>query len=75
VTFPASGRRKDKFHCLRKTFGTRAAMAGVDQKALMALMRHKSYSTTERYYLDAEALMAQAVEKIEVAPAIREVAG
>jgi hypothetical protein len=38
-------------------------------------MRHKNYSTTERYYLDAEALMSQAVEKIEVAAPIREAVG
>ena len=75
VKFPSNGRREDKFHCLRKTFGTKAAMAGVDRKALMGLMRHKDYSTTERYYLDAEALMGQEVGKIEVAPVIREAVG
>ncbi len=45
------------------------------QKALTALMRHKSYSTTERYYLGAEALMSQAVEKIEVSPKVLEAIG
>ncbi|MHC4177391.1 MAG: hypothetical protein ACYSWU_07790, partial [Planctomycetota bacterium] len=49
--------------------------ARVNQKALTAPMRHKNYSTTERYYLDAEALMSQAVEKIEVAAPIREAVG
>jgi integrase len=66
VTFPSSGRRADKFHALRKTFGTRAAMTGMDPKALASLMRHKDYSVTEKYYLDAEALMANAMGKIEV---------
>ncbi len=60
---------------MRKTFGTRAALAGVNQKALTALMRHKDYSTTERYYLDAEALMAQAMGQIEVSEPIREAVG
>jgi len=75
VTFPVNGRRTDKFHALRKTYGTRAAMAGIDQKSLMALMRHKSWSTTERYYLDAEALTAKAVEKVDVGPAVLRVVG
>ena len=73
VGFPHNGRRADKFHCLRKTFGTRAAMDGIDQKSLTALMRHKSFSTTERYYLDAQSLMVNAIGKIEVSPAIQEV--
>ena len=38
----------------------------------MGCMRHKNYSTTERYYLDAEALMGQEVGKIEVATVIQE---
>lgn len=75
VKFPSNGRREDKFHALRKTFGTKAALAGIDRKALTALMRHKDYSTTERYYLDAEALMAQAVGQIEVSRPIREAVG
>ena len=66
VTFPHNGRRHDKFHCLRKTCGTRAAMAGIAPKALMGLMRHRNMSTTERYYLDAEAMQAEAVDLVPV---------
>ena len=47
---------------------------GVETR-LMELMRHKSYATTERFYLDAEALMGQEIGKIQVAPVIREAVG
>lgn len=75
VTFPSNGRRRDVFHVFRKTYATRAAMAGIDQKALAGLMRHTDIGVTQKYYLDAEALMGQAVGKIEVAAAIREAVG
>ncbi len=39
------------FHCLRKTFGTRLAQAGVDIYTISRLMGHKDVSTTARYYL------------------------
>lgn len=67
VVFPHKGRRRDVFHRLRKTFGTNAALPGIDTTALSSLMRHRHYATTERYYLDAEVLMTRAMEKIEVA--------
>jgi integrase len=40
-----------EFYCWRHTFGTRAAMAGVDKFALCRLMGHSSPSVTERYYI------------------------
>jgi integrase len=39
------------FHCLRKTFGTRLAQAGVDIYTISRLMGHKDVSTTAKYYL------------------------
>jgi integrase len=40
-----------EFYCHRHTFGTRAAMAGMDKFALCKLMGHSSPSVTERYYI------------------------
>ena len=40
-----------EFYCWRHTFGTRAAMAGVDKFALCKLIVHSSPSVTERYYI------------------------
>jgi integrase len=40
-----------EFYCWRHTFGTRAAMAGVDKFALCRLMGHSSPSVTEKYYI------------------------
>jgi len=40
-----------EFYCWRHTFGTRAAMAGVDKFALCKLMGHSSPSVTEKYYI------------------------
>lgn len=39
------------FYVWRHTFGTRAAMAGVDKFALCRLMGHSSPSVTEKYYI------------------------
>jgi integrase len=38
-----------EFYCWRHTFGTRAAMAGVDKFALCKLMGHSSPTVTEKY--------------------------
>jgi integrase len=40
-----------EFYCWRHTFGTRAAMAGVDKFALCKLMGHSSPAVTEKYYV------------------------
>ena len=45
-------------------------MPGIDPKGLASLMRHADYSTTEWYYLDAEALMGNAIDKIKVSPVL-----
>jgi integrase len=45
ATKPASA------HDLRRSFGQRLADAGVTRSDLQAVMRHKDYATTERYYL------------------------
>ena len=38
-------------HDLRRSFGQRLADAGVLPRDLQAIMRHKHFSTTEKYYL------------------------
>jgi integrase len=38
-----------RFHDLRHTFASRAAMSGVDLYTLQALMRHRSPQMTQRY--------------------------
>jgi integrase len=40
-----------EFYCWRHTFGTRAAMAGMDKFSLARLMGHSSPSVAERYYI------------------------
>ena len=40
---------KFRFHDLRHTFASRAAMSGVDLYTLQALMRHRSPQMTRRY--------------------------
>jgi len=40
-----------EFYCWRHTFGTRAAMAGVDKFALCKLMGQSSPTVTEKYYI------------------------
>jgi len=43
--------RPAEFYCWRHSFGTRAAMAGMDKFALCRLMGHSSPSVTEKYYI------------------------
>ncbi|MCA9233806.1 MAG: site-specific integrase, partial [Planctomycetales bacterium] len=38
-------------HDLRRSFGQRMADAGVPVRLLQAMMRHRSFTTTEQYYL------------------------
>ena len=40
-----------EFYCWRHTFGTRAAMAGMDKFSLARLMGHSSPSVAEKYYI------------------------
>lgn len=40
-----------EFYCLRHTFGSRCAMAGMDKFSLCQLMGHSSPTVTERYYV------------------------
>jgi integrase len=40
-----------EFYCWRHSFGSRAAMAGVDKFALCRLMGHSSPSVAEKYYI------------------------
>lgn len=40
-----------EFYCWRHTFGTRAAMGGMDKHALCSVMGHSSPEITSRYYI------------------------
>jgi integrase len=42
-------------HDLRRSFGQRLADAGVSPRDLQAIMRHREFSTTQRFYLKDEA--------------------
>jgi integrase len=44
------GTRDVDFHCLRHTFGTRLARAGVHPRTAQRLMRHSSIELTMRFY-------------------------
>ena len=49
-------------HDLRRSFGQRLAVAGVSPRDLQAIMRHREFSTTQKYYLKDEA--AEQAERI-----------
>ena len=51
--------------CLRKTFGTHLAMAGVDFRVAVRLMRHKDPKLTQNIYTDPILLdMAVAIKRL-----------
>jgi len=54
-------------HDLRRSFGQRMADAGVTRQDLQAIMRHKDYKTTERYYIRhrAEEQAKRIAEKLQ----------
>jgi len=56
---------KLRWHDLRHTFGTRAALAGVSMVVLKALMGHSAITTTERYTHTSDDAARQAIALME----------
>jgi integrase len=54
-----------RFHDLRHTFASRAAMSGVDMYTLQALMRHRSPQMTQRYAHLSAAHQREAVRLLD----------
>ena len=52
------------WHCLRHTFASRLAMAGVDLRTIQELMGHKTIAMTCRYAHLAESHKLAAVERL-----------
>ena len=50
------GNKPASAHDLRRSFGQRLADAGVSPRDLQKIMRHRSMTTTEQYYLKDDAL-------------------
>jgi integrase len=63
----AAGLKDFTWHCLRHTFASRLAMAGVDIRTVQELMGHKSITMTMRYAHLAPGHQQTAVEKL-IAP-------
>ncbi len=55
-----------RFHDLRHTFASRAAMSGVDMYTLQALMRHRSPQMTQRYAHLSAAHQREAVRLLDL---------
>jgi hypothetical protein len=67
----ADGRRAD-FHSLRHTFCTNLQRGGVDQRALMGVMRHGDRRQSDYVYTDSKLLpLADAVESLPSFAAIQ----
>lgn len=58
-------RRKLVFHCLRHTYASRLAEAGVDLYVIQKLMRHGSFKMTERYSHIRNESLQNAVKQME----------
>ena len=70
-----AGVEKFRFHDLRHTFASRAAMSGVDLYTLQALMRHRSPQMTQRYAHLSAAHQREAIRLLDrwsARPATRE---
>lgn len=66
--YPALGRAQIesfRFHDLRHTFASRAAMSGVDLYTLQGLMRHRSPQMTQRYAHLSAAHQREAVRTLD----------
>lgn len=63
-----AGLRDFTWHCLRHTFASRLAMAGVDLLEIKELMGHQSIQMTFRYAHLAPSRLAAAVEKLVPQP-------
>ncbi|MBI5185976.1 MAG: tyrosine-type recombinase/integrase [Nitrospinae bacterium] len=54
------------FHCLRHTFATRLAQAGIDLYKISKLLGHRSISTTERHSHHSPESLRNGVDILEV---------